>query len=335
LVSGTYSYLATVANGGKVTSSSGYDIAFFSDSGLTTALKFERVVWVASTGVVEFHVKIPTLSHTTDTVIYIAYGDSGISTDQQDAVNVWGTNTLRVFHLNDNAANTTVTESKGTNGVSNGGNTSTRTSSSGKIANCFTYNGSNQYDDMGSTSPFTGSGDFTVGLWIKKTNSGTNLAAFQFGQNAVDGDQFAIEVNSSDKVQASVTNAYTALSSTSVADNAWHYIVVVATSSSHQIFIDGSADGSPVSQSYNIISGNHNTIGASFSGGSLGRYWLGSIDEVRISNVARSADWILTSYNNQNSPSTFYTLGSEQSTSVFLPRQQYFMRQAVNRASTY
>ena len=38
----------------------------------------------------------------------------------------------------------------------------------------------------------------------------------------------------------------------------------------------------------------------------------GIIDEVRISNTARSSDWIATEYNNQSSPSTFYTVGSEE-----------------------
>jgi hypothetical protein len=36
----------------------------------------------------------------------------------------------------------------------------------------------------------------------------------------------------------------------------------------------------------------------------------GAIDEVRISNMARSGDWITTCYNNQNSPSTFYDVKS-------------------------
>src|SRR5581483_9533087 len=33
--------------------------------------------------------------------------------------------------------------------------------------------------------------------------------------------------------------------------------------------------------------------------------------EVRLSNVARSSGWILTEYNNENSPSTFYSVGAE------------------------
>jgi uncharacterized protein (DUF2236 family) len=40
------------------------------------------------------------------------------------------------------------------------------------------------------------------------------------------------------------------------------------------------------------------------------RYWHGMLDEVHISNVARSADWIATEYNSQNSPSTFYSISN-------------------------
>jgi hypothetical protein len=38
----------------------------------------------------------------------------------------------------------------------------------------------------------------------------------------------------------------------------------------------------------------------------------GLLDEVRISNLARSTNWIHTEYANQNSPATFYTVGAEE-----------------------
>ena len=47
------------------------------------------------------------------------------------------------------------------------------------------------------------------------------------------------------------------------------------------------------------------------------RYFNGLIDEVRISQAARSDDWIKTEYNNQSSPSTFYSVGSEETTYVW------------------
>jgi hypothetical protein len=40
--------------------------------------------------------------------------------------------------------------------------------------------------------------------------------------------------------------------------------------------------------------------------------WEGQIDEVRISNVARSTCWIQTEYNNQDIPATYITLGPEE-----------------------
>ena len=37
---------------------------------------------------------------------------------------------------------------------------------------------------------------------------------------------------------------------------------------------------------------------------------MGGLDEGRMSNIVRSADWIKTEYNNQSSPSTFYSYGA-------------------------
>ena len=57
----------------------------------------------------------------------------------------------------------------------------------------------------------------------------------------------------------------------------------------------------------------HRTLSVPFSIGNLQQgagtdYFKGIIDEVRLSSVARSPSYITASYNNQNNPSTFYTL---------------------------
>jgi hypothetical protein len=41
-------------------------------------------------------------------------------------------------------------------------------------------------------------------------------------------------------------------------------------------------------------------------------YHKGTIDEFRVATVVRSATWISTEYNNQNAPSTFFTIGAEE-----------------------
>lgn len=38
----------------------------------------------------------------------------------------------------------------------------------------------------------------------------------------------------------------------------------------------------------------------------------GTVDEVRLATVARSAGWIATEFANQSSPSTFYGVGPEE-----------------------
>ena len=40
-----------------------------------------------------------------------------------------------------------------------------------------------------------------------------------------------------------------------------------------------------------------------------GYYFSGAINEVRVSSIGRSADWIATEYNNQSNPSTFASMG--------------------------
>jgi hypothetical protein len=57
----------SVANGGSVTSASGYDIAFYSDAGLTTLLDFEIESWSATTGALVAHVPYP------DSLTYVEY----------------------------------------------------------------------------------------------------------------------------------------------------------------------------------------------------------------------------------------------------------------------
>jgi hypothetical protein len=69
LISGTYSYLATAANGGNVQNANGYDVIFTSDSGCTTKLDHEVETYIATTGSVNYWVKVPTVSHSSDSTL--------------------------------------------------------------------------------------------------------------------------------------------------------------------------------------------------------------------------------------------------------------------------
>ncbi|HYA64930.1 MAG TPA: DUF2341 domain-containing protein, partial [Candidatus Sulfotelmatobacter sp.] len=92
LISGTYPYLASTANGGNVTNANGYDIVFTSDASGNSPLAYEQESYNAATGAVNFWVRVPALSHTSDTVIYLFYGNSLVTTDQSNASGTWDSN---------------------------------------------------------------------------------------------------------------------------------------------------------------------------------------------------------------------------------------------------
>ncbi len=86
-------------------------------------------------------------------------------------------------------------------------------------------------------------------------------------------------------------------------DTSWHYVALTFNGNTLTLYKDG-ASVSTTSWS-GSISTNANNL-------TLGKDLSGTLDEVRVSNTARSDAWINISYKNQNSPSAFYSIGSEE-----------------------
>src|SRR3990167_4614157 len=93
--------LRTTGNGGDVTDAEGDDIIFTSDAAGSTVLDFERETYSATTGAVNFWVEIPTLDFDDDTLIYMFYGNSSVTTSQEDITGTWDANYAGVWHLPD------------------------------------------------------------------------------------------------------------------------------------------------------------------------------------------------------------------------------------------
>src|SRR5439155_3566357 len=94
----------------------------------------------------------------------------------------------------------------------------------------------------------------------------------------------------------------------------WHLVHLVLDRSgpTNKVYVDGSLQ--------TITTGTRTASGlGNFSNSSL--YFMsraasalnaaGTLDEVRLSTMERNAGWVTTEYNNQNSPGTFITTGSE------------------------
>lgn len=132
-------------------SSTGADILFTASDGLTK-LNYERGNYSSSTGQLVAWVQIPSLSATSDTTIYMYYGNSS-ATDQQNASGTWNSNYLGVWHL-PNGTTLSVSDSTGLNTATNDGATATTT---GQIYGGAAFNGSNEYISLGSSLSSTGS----------------------------------------------------------------------------------------------------------------------------------------------------------------------------------
>ncbi len=324
LFSGTYSYLATVANGGLAQNANGYDITFTSDAAGTNVLPFERESYDASTGAVVFWVKIPTISHTADTVIYLQYGNSAITTDQSNGASVWTNGYVLVQHMGETSG-TTINDSTG-NGHTGTKNTAVHPAvTTGIIGNAQSFAGSaNDYIQAPDTASmnFTAAQSFTISAWVYPTSITGSWAAIA-SVSRKNGPWYGLWIsNSSNGNSWSFGRNYGSpnniFGSTAVAGG-WHYMVGVQTAStSDTLFLDGASNATSASTfAVGSLTGGKMAIGVddtTYNGGGFpDEFFAGKIEEVRISSVARSADWNKTEYNNQSSPGTFYTVGAQNS----------------------
>ncbi|HNY42327.1 MAG TPA: DUF2341 domain-containing protein [Bryobacteraceae bacterium] len=331
LIAGTYPWLATTANGGKVQNGNGYDVAFFADNTLSTQLKHEVEGYNAATGEVIYWVKVPWLSHTNDTVIYVAYGNGGISTSQADPVNVWDSKFKGIWHLGQDPSGTApqLTDSTAAaNNLTSVGSMTTSDLIGGKIGSAIDLDGVNDRLETADTTSLSITGEMTASIWFKMTNnppsgregllckwanySGfTNQRSYCLGVDQSTGRFSGLISSTGLYGDGTVSNILTG--STDRANGAWHHAVMVFNpGASMVLYMDGQVEATKTS----------GLMAGIFDG--TAKFWLGSqnteetyynaeaaVDEARVSNVARSADWILAEYNNQNSPSTFYTVGEE------------------------
>lgn len=294
---------------------SGYDIRFTDSTG-SELLKYQRESWSGGGGgavTANFWVKIPLLTHQNPTVIYIYYGKTG-ATDGQDPANVWDANFEGVWHMSDNASNKTVIDSTGKNNGTAVANTSTK-SVAGKANGALTFNGSNDYVNLGdNVGNFSLSDNFTISSWVNPALDSSNDVIYG---NTWDGYGYMLRITSSNKarfVLSRSSSRYLGIDS-SVLSSGWHYITGVWDGANPKIFIDGIENSqTPVAQGSvsSITTSEHTKIGLDTTGDH--HYFKGPIDEVRVSNLARSAAWIKFEYHNIADSDNLTFIGRETET---------------------
>jgi len=324
LINLTENDLRTTGNGGGMVNLNGWDTKFTESDG-TTTLDHEIEKYNSITGEYVAWVRIPSLSPTVDTDIYLYYGNSSIGTDPSTTA-VWNSDYMGVWHLHDDFLDATSNDIDGTNNGSS--------NTIGKIADgqSFTpsYNPSDHdYIDLGNPAILNFStGEWTLSAWTNTiatgqrniiSNGGDDAGGIRyvmaFGENGLHGQAVITTDDNSTPPPPAKYQAQDILPSN---DGVWHYITAVRDADTLRIYVDGSEkDTIHILRTPYDLSGTSQQnayigIGYSQAGDTLTKPFDGLIDEARISDIARSGDWILTEFNNQNNPSGFYSTTSTE-----------------------
>jgi Concanavalin A-like lectin/glucanases superfamily/Domain of unknown function (DUF2341) len=307
LIYGTYTYLKTTANSGSIqntttlnTQTVPADLIFTSDSGCTTKLNWEVSSYTATTGAIEAWVNVASLPPS-NTTIYMCYGNAAVTTYQGNATSAWNTNYKGVFHLANGSA---LSVRDSTSNSNNGTNTGTSASSSGQIDGAGSFNGTSNNISVGTTGIPSGNNAYTLSAWITAANLTQTGRFIGFGSNAVN-ELTNVGINANGFIQIAHDGNTSTNAASAITANVLNYVSVTYNGTTETIYLNGSSIYSWTPGPLN------NTIGSAYignNGTASNQNWAGIIDEAHFVNTALSPDWVVTEYNNQSSPSTFYTI---------------------------
>ncbi len=291
------------------------DDIFFTDAAGTVQLDHEIESYDSGLGSLVAWVKVPSLSTATDTVIYMYYGN-GSAANQESASAVWDANYVMVQHLEETSGDHIDSTSNGNDGTVS---VTTQGSASGQI------NGADEFDataldsiDCGDDSSLKITGSMTIEAWaysdnldnsnriVSKDPTGSP-GKFILWENGTGNLSFIVADDSGD------TDPWYRAIGPLVTNGEWFHVVGVYDDDTAgpevRLYVNGSEVTAATGPAYSNSTAETVTIGVSSNNG---HHWTGTIDEVRISDTARSAEWILTSFNNQDDPGAFYDIEVEE-----------------------
>ena len=277
----------------------GGDLRFYASNG--KELAYEIADWNTS-GTSNIWVKVPTISSSVNTVINAVWGKTGIETTPDYATNdpVWSNGFHGVWHL-DGMTNNALSDSSPNgfhatafNGAAIG---------SAQVGRGIVLDGTDDYINLGKDAGNPG-GVVGVSFWVKSSGTRERILSNKSSDSGTSG--WEIFGTSSDTRLwfrgSGSSYRYKSGSVTSWSASNWHHVNAgFHANGSLSLQVDGvnKSMSSPVES---IISSTQDLLlgGAHHES----EKWNGAFDEVRISNVVRSADWAKAEYDNQKSSGT-------------------------------
>lgn len=291
--------------------SNGYNIRFTSSDG-ETLLKYERQSFDndGSTATGIFWVKVPSVSGSVDTEIYLYYKAASPS-DGQDAANTWDANYKGVWHMEQDPSGSApqVMDSTANNndGTSAGSMTSGDLVAS-QVGSGIDFDGSNDYIEVADSSwPVAA---FTWSTWAKFAdfaNAFQFLLAKTLDNGAVSSGEFR-QNSSNQKVEFCGNSGISVVQSGTLSAGTWYCFAVTYDGTTTRLYVDGVLDNSTLNNAYSA-SGRPFRMGTRDD---LYTYFKGVLDEINISSIARSAAWLKFTHRNQFEADNEILFGAEE-----------------------
>jgi autotransporter-associated beta strand protein len=296
----------------------GADIRFAKPDGTHVPYQIER--WDDKTGdndTAEIWVKIDTLFGNSIAQSIVLFWGNSSAGDSSNSGNVFDTTSYfnGIWHMNESSD----TLFDGTKNRYNATRSGDMKRAAGEIGYGQTLDGTGDYADIGNVlNP--GTSNVTVSAWVKrsasnkwqtivtKTNGGNPSSTYgwHFCFNTTNNLVFYI---ASGGASWGDTGTYKHTTSKSISDTAkWHHVAAVinrSANSSCKMYIDGIDSSGTVQGDISSVSTVSNLVNARIGAESDNGYPLsGILDEIMISNTARSANWIKLCYENQKPAQT-------------------------------
>jgi len=290
----------------------GNSVRFVSNDN-STEYKYEIEKWVDNEERICW-VNVTSVSNTSDTEILLYYNNSGAS-DNQDPTNVWDSNYLCVYHMNQSGGSQVWDSTANTNHATYNGSLPTRTGVNNSIGYAQNFDGNGDFIDLPAAVHIDSQG--CVMFWYEPGSY--DHRHYLFVDN--DGTDFEyIHVNdyenpTKDVQTTSAQGAGPIWIASGTNYNLWYqfYALSYGTSNDMYFYLNNSqiyVDVSYTSDTWTPGSGKSHCIGTN----RLAGHWAnGTLDEYRISDIHRSRSYLNATWQNIGNYDNFFTIGSEAS----------------------
>ena len=153
----------------------------------------------------------------------------------------------------------------------------------------------------------------TISFWLNPVSATDNQGVFDKGASG--NSAYAVNIGALNQSPALFLNNYSNYLQidSDITASTWRHITLtydrLLGSQNMKIYGDGVVKGNNAYTTSVVANTQPLYIGKYYSDDFK---YTGLLDEVRISNMERSADWISTEFANQNNPTSFFTLGGEE-----------------------